>query len=505
VIGAAEDRRSLRLACGIALAVGLLYLFAATRSTLWDRDEPRFARAAVEMVESGDYLVPQFNGELRPDKPVAIYWLMSLSLRLLGPSEVAVRLWGPIATALACFCTFLIGRLLFGAHAGLWAMVVLATTPMMFVDGTAALVDGPLLACTTLATLAFVLTLVRGPRVWHWVMLTLALGAAQLTKGPVGLLPVATIAGTLWFGRRILRPGRGYVLAAGAAVGLSVLIFVAWFVPADRATAGELFRRAAGTHLAGRSIRALEGHGPSGGLQYVGYLAYYPAVIALAFFPWTLYLAGSLSALRPRRGSHPAAGVILWSWILPAPILMTLVTTKIPHYVLSIWPALALAIGAALQASSRGELGSGDRRWMRLGIRVHVSGARITAVSMAVFMIWFAAAIVPRVDALKPVPPLARAVRERTGAWPPQARVAAFGFAEPTLNFYIGRPIRVLEDPAAVDDWARRTEPGVLVLTRAALNELERDLGPLDLDAFATCSGFNFAKGREVELVALER
>jgi hypothetical protein len=124
---------------------------------------------------------------------------------------------------------------------------------------------------------------------------------------------------------------------------------------------------------------------------------------------------------------------------------------------------------------------------------------------MALLMISFAAAIVPRADALKPVPPLARAIREHTAGWRPPVRVASFGFAEPTLNFYVGHTIRILEDPDAVRDWARRPERGVLVVTRSGLDELERDLGPLPLDRFASRHGFNFVKGREVELVAFER
>ena len=65
--------------------------FLTTRSTLWDRDEPRFAVAALEMARSGQWLYPTFNGELRPDKPILIYWLMSASIRILTRSVAAVK------------------------------------------------------------------------------------------------------------------------------------------------------------------------------------------------------------------------------------------------------------------------------------------------------------------------------------------------------------------------------------------------------------------------------
>ena len=51
------------------LVIFCFYLTVASSSSLWDRDEPRFARAAVEMLHTGDYLVPTFNGNLRADKP----------------------------------------------------------------------------------------------------------------------------------------------------------------------------------------------------------------------------------------------------------------------------------------------------------------------------------------------------------------------------------------------------------------------------------------------------
>jgi 4-amino-4-deoxy-L-arabinose transferase-like glycosyltransferase len=472
---------------------------------------------------------------------------MSVPLRLFGATETAVRLWGPVGTVVACFCTFLIGRLLFSARVGVWAMVVLATTPMMYVDGTVAMVDAVLLAFTVTATLAFVLSVVRGPRLWHWVLLTLALTGAQLTKGPVGLLPVLTIVATLWFGRRVLSLGRGYLLACGAAVVVSLALFLVWFVPADRATGGELFREAVGTHLIGRSLRAMEGHGATTPFQYMLYLVYYPAIAVAAFFPWTLYLGGSLSMIGRHRTGHPAAGVLLWSWILSTLALMSLVATKIPHYVLSIWPALALAVGAALENR---DLARPDHVWMRAGswsyggfavvcaaaliagswkiaeltvvgavgaailllaavtairyqlTRRYVTGARFTAISMAVLMVWLSGAFVPRLDAFKPVPAIGRAVQERAQA---DAQIAAFGFEEPTLNFYVGRPIRFIDREDLVGHWARADGPGVLILTTEALDRIETAHGPLHLERFATSRGFNFVKGRSVELFALER
>ena len=129
----------------IALAVAAVYWFIDTRSTLWDRDEPRFARATAEMVESGNYLYPTFNGRLRPDKPILIYWLMSIPLRVLGPTPLACRFFSGVGIAVTCVLTFLIGRRFLGVKAGLWSMAILASTVMVMVMGTLATSDAILL------------------------------------------------------------------------------------------------------------------------------------------------------------------------------------------------------------------------------------------------------------------------------------------------------------------------------------------------------------------------
>jgi len=85
---------------GAVLLAGAL-LGVAAQTTLWDRDEPRFAEATVAMVRSDNYLYPTFSGALRPDKPVLIYWLMSIPVRLFGAGELAVRSVAAVGMAIA--------------------------------------------------------------------------------------------------------------------------------------------------------------------------------------------------------------------------------------------------------------------------------------------------------------------------------------------------------------------------------------------------------------------
>src|SRR5512140_1168940 len=84
----------------ISVAFFFLYLVIAGSSTLWDRDEPRYARVTAEMIESGKYLVPTLNGRPWADKPILLYWLMSVPMRIMGQTEIACRFFDCAGTAI---------------------------------------------------------------------------------------------------------------------------------------------------------------------------------------------------------------------------------------------------------------------------------------------------------------------------------------------------------------------------------------------------------------------
>jgi 4-amino-4-deoxy-L-arabinose transferase-like glycosyltransferase len=382
-----RERPGWGAALALAGAIFGLLLTLASRTTLWDRDEPRFAQATVEMIASGDYLVPTFNGSLRPDKPILAYWWMALPMRLLGSSAVAARLGSAAAMAIAALLTFAAARRLLPAGAGLWTMAVLAATPLAVVEGQAATADALLLAAVTGALACFAAALTGdGRRLWPWLGLGLALGLAQLAKGPVGLaVPGLGIATTLAIlGRRARQevetaagPGEAeavpvgrYAIYAALAALLGVAIFCAWGVPANLATGGELARVGIGKHVVGRALRAMEGHGGGawqGWRGWVSGLPFYLAVAWLGFAPWVLWLPAAASATLGGRLGGERGRALLIGWVVPTFALMTLVATRLPHYVLPAWPALALAVGGTLEAERRGELAPRDRRWLRRG------------------------------------------------------------------------------------------------------------------------------------------
>ncbi len=352
-------------AIGIAVAIVLVLLAPAGRSTLWDRDEPRFARATLEMLGAHRLLYPTFNGEVRAQKPILVYWLMALSVTALGPTETAFRLWSPVGIAIAALCTFAIGRRFLSGPGALAAMGVMAFSPLAIVEGSLATTDAVLLGATTAAITAFV-GLAHQPTWRMTVALAGSLSVALLTKGPVGLVvPLAVMGACIGLGwpanrRAVLRR-----VAIGSAV--SIIAYAAWLVPATVATSGAFLSVGIWRDNVGRALAPMEGHGGS----VLSYLPYYPLVMLLAFLPWSLALPVALR--RVGRGMHgPELRALVFAWIFAPLVLFTLVATKLPHYILPVWPALGLAVGATLDCRPHGgsfrprpPLARGGRRRVR--------------------------------------------------------------------------------------------------------------------------------------------
>jgi 4-amino-4-deoxy-L-arabinose transferase-like glycosyltransferase len=366
---------------------------------LWDRDEPRNAGCAQEMLERGDWVVPVFNAELRTHKPVLLYWLMMASYGVFGQSEFSARFPSALLGTGTVLLTYLIGRRLFGAVAGVWAGLILTTSLMFALCHRAATPDGAFVFFTTLALFIYV----RGafpamnadgggapsadpidkespadsvffPASWPVVALMYAaMSVATLAKGPVGMiLPTAVIGMFLlivraapspaippeirgvrrWveYVRRALRPFAPmhflrtcWSMRPLTALFVLALVAVPWYVWVGLRTDGEWLRGFLLEHNVGRVVEPMEGH--------AGGILYYPLAAIIGFFPWSIFLgAATVSAARwlRRREHDPARNgfLLLLCWAGVYIGIFTLASTKLPSYITPMYPALALLAGA---------------------------------------------------------------------------------------------------------------------------------------------------------------
>ncbi|MEK7412290.1 MAG: glycosyltransferase family 39 protein, partial [Planctomycetota bacterium] len=387
----------------------------ACSTTLMDRDEPRNSLAAREMVIGGDYLVPTFNGEPRLHKPILPYWLMTLALHTGINPDVACRLPAVICMALAVFFTALSARRLalgLGVDPqtlGICTSLILASSPLVIICGSAATTDAVLLLGIAVSMWVLITAWIDGCRWWHALVLGTAIAWALLAKGPMALLvPITSVGGVLlWYACSKTptddqpRPRVGVVILLGVGVLLGLLLALAWFIPANAATHGELWRFMIGDQLGKRIVEARESHGG-------GWLYYLPIVVlaCLAWLPALAVAFRSAVELRP-----PWSSRLLLAWAIPIFAAVTLVQTKLPHYLLPMLAPLAILLAITVVRSNPHPTwwiaGWQIQRWILL---VLVS-ALVVVVPIAVLLqdagllAFFLAALTHRTSVL--LPPLA--------------------------------------------------------------------------------------------------
>jgi 4-amino-4-deoxy-L-arabinose transferase-like glycosyltransferase len=320
--------------------------------TLWDVDEGANAEASRMMLESGNYLVPTFNGELRVDKPALLYWLQVGAYRIVGVNEWGARLPSALAALATVLLTYELARRQFGPGCGLMAGLVLASSVAFCLCGHFANPDALLLTCTV-AAFFFFWQGFTGPRL-RFVPVGIAMGLGVLAKGLVGIvLPGAVIGLFLlwsWQWRRLLDWG----LLRGT--GAFLLVVVPWYAWVAAETKLGFLEGFFLKHHVARYLTTLENHG--------GHFWYYLPVIFLGFMPWAVLMGLGCWSAWPFRGRAPAkepppdseiqARRFLWCWVVVYIVFFSAASTKLPNYVLPVYLPLAMFLGHFLDRWRRG-------------------------------------------------------------------------------------------------------------------------------------------------------
>lgn len=336
-----------------------------------DRDESRFAQATAQMLETHDFVVIRYQDQPRFKKPVGIHWLQAASVSLLSNPE-ARQIWayripsllGAMLAAAACAWG---AAAFFGDEAGLFAGSLLAVTFLLSTEAMIAKTDAVLCGTTTLAMacLGRLYAAARdGPaagRATKWVFWA-ALAVATLIKGPVGpmvvflamLALVATERRARWLAQ--LKWYWGLLLV--------LLIVGPWAGAVTVATDGTFWSAALGGDLAPKLVGGQETHGAPPG--------YHTLLAPLLAFPMTLLLpAAAVGAWRRR--AEPGVRFAL-AWLIPAWLVFEAMPTKLVHYPLPTYGALAWLAAAALAQPM------GPRvRWIGAGLSALVGVALAAA------------------------------------------------------------------------------------------------------------------------------
>jgi len=354
---------------GLALALLCLAVYLPGFFTIpvVDRDEARFAQASRQMLESGDRVVPRVQGVPRLNKPPLIYWLQSASANLLTGGDASrdaiwmYRIPSLLTAIVTVLATWRLGLAMFDPRAAWLGAAILAACPVMYWEARQARADMVLVACTSVAVLLLwnLWRRLDRPRVrtpWPTLLaFWAAVALGVLTKGPItplvvglALVVLGTVTGR-WAWMRRLRPLLGLCVVA-AAVGPWV------YLVAQQVGFGTYWATIHAETL-GRAASAREGHtGPPGFHLVFLLVLLFPGSLLVALALWRGLVRGTRSRPAPAgsgrlvRARHRlqtlAAGrpaeLFLLCVVTPSWVLFEVSGTKLPHYTMPLYPAIAL-------------------------------------------------------------------------------------------------------------------------------------------------------------------
>ncbi len=354
---------SARAVWAFFIAVALIWFATLDARRLVHPDEGRYAEIAREMAASGDWVTPRLNGLKYFEKPPFQYWFTAGAYRVFGVHEWTARLWPALAGFLGVLAVTAAGYALGGRMLGAYAGLALAT--MVWHAGLAQIVtlDSGLAFFLALGFAALVVaqraeTSVSARRRWMWVAAA-ALAGATLSKGLIGLvlpggaLVVYTLA------------TRDFALWRRLSIGSGLLVYLVltapWFVAV--ALANDEFLRFFFIHEHLERFLA-KGHGRPGPWYY------FLPLLAVGALPWLAILGAGL--VRAWRDGVPNALGFSWqrfslAWAAFVFVFFSMSESKLPSYILPMFPPLALVTGWLLARLHTREL-------MRLLVPLAVSG-----------------------------------------------------------------------------------------------------------------------------------
>ncbi|HKO70231.1 MAG TPA: glycosyltransferase family 39 protein [Bradyrhizobium sp.] len=509
-----------------------------------DRDEARFAQATKQMVETGDFVDIRFQDEVRYKKPVGIYWLQAAAVETasaIGLPRAQVRIWlyripslvGAIGAVLLTYWTALAFVTRRGA---ILAALILCSSVLLGAEARLAKTDAMLLLTVVAAMGALArvyLSWQRGedPIRPPWscpAIFWTALAAGILLKGPLILMFVGLTIVTLaivdrsagWLWR--LRPVSGVIWM--------MLLVLPWFIAIFWRAGETFFTDSIGGDMLSK-MGAQESHGAPPGV--------YLLLFWVTFWPGAP-LAGMAAPAAWRARREPGAQFLL-AWLIPSWIVFEAVLTKLPHYVLPLYPAIAILTIGALERRvlSRSWLRRGAAWWFLIPAVASVI-AVVVAIMLTrqpVFLAWpFVAGalifglfawwlyddnraelsllnavvaamflatsvyglVVPALTPLFPSAEIARALRNVVCVGP---KAAAAGFHEPSLVFMTGTSTLLTDGSGAADFLRQGSCRFALVEQRSERGFAQRaEAIGLRYNVAKRIEGYNISQGRAISV-----
>jgi 4-amino-4-deoxy-L-arabinose transferase-like glycosyltransferase len=355
------------LLAALLVVAGATFFTGLGHLALIGPDEPRYAEVAREMFASGDYVSPRLCNCLWFEKPVLYYWMAAAAYRLFDVGEFAARFPSAFAATAMMLFIFEVFRRLFTLGFAFTVSLVLITSGIIIGYARAATPDMALAASMSFALIAgylFVGSTGRA-RLGHLALCSAAAGLAVIAKGLVGIVLVGAILFAYLLVTRHLTRVRWHEWVTALLLFLAVASI--WYLPVTLRHGWYFINDFFIDHHFKRYTEDKFGHPQP---------FYFYIFISLAgVLPWTFFIIPALERLRrlrPLSNRLDSLLTLAWLWLTVPLIFFSFSQSKLPGYILPVFPALAIIVGAEVYREWAGEktrwLGAG--RWMTAGLLV---------------------------------------------------------------------------------------------------------------------------------------
>lgn len=358
----------------LALVFGVVFFFQLGDSFLVNPDEGRYAEIPREMLATGDWVIPRLNGVNYFEKPPLVYWCIAGLMKIFGPDEFALRATPALFAFGGVLLTYLAARRLHDRATGLASAVVLGTSLLYFGLGRILILDMAVSVLMSATLFCFILG-VREPVGWRRRLFFYGLYAsaalATLTKGLIGFLVTGAVM-FLWlliFNQwRRLRP---FYLPTGALLFLAIA--APWHILA--AQRNDVWAQFYFVHEHWERFTTTE-HG-----RYQPWWFFLPVLMG-GLLPWTAFLWPALrdaltGGWARRKENADAWFLALWAGFIF--LFFSKSQSKLIPYILPVFPALAVLIGAWLARQWR----AGDPAPLRPWLWIYSSLTAMLSVGVA--------------------------------------------------------------------------------------------------------------------------
>ena len=313
----------------------ILFFSALGNRPLWDVDEGMHAATSKDMILSGDWITPQFNGENFYDKPVLFNWLAAISFLILGFSEFAARLPAALLGTGCVLATYFLGKRMHSPTVGFLGGVILATSVEFIILSRVVVHDIALTFFITLALYFFYRAYTdKSRRKSVWFLFYASLGFAVLSKGPIGVLLPGLIIFLFLIIKRRLNIIKDMQLGWGTLFFL--VIAAPWYgliILRNEDYAGYFF------------IQQNLAYFFSGESRHPRPFYYYIPILAGGFAPWVFFLPAALfRALRKKFGHTEDGTLLLVLWFGATFLFFSTASSKLSTYILPLFPAVSLLV-----------------------------------------------------------------------------------------------------------------------------------------------------------------